>query len=124
MNKIRLINVAEKQKKLTQEIIKLILEKKFSTEKSQETDSRILSVKQEFESTLNILKRERNISQEVLIQLFLVEEKWAEFMNSSKIAPIESVIEKNGDVLVEMDKAVSLYKNLVLSIPKCSKPIL
>ena len=114
MNRMRLLNIAGKQRMLTQQLIKLILVKRFSIYKNGETATnvslQITHVKNEFESTLDLLKKDKNNSLEIETQLNLVNEKWTVFIRSIDKAAIETVIEKNGDVLIEMDKAVSLYE--------------
>ena len=114
MNRMRLLNIAGKQRMLTQQMIKLILVKRFDVYKNREIANKvnvqITHVKDEFESALNLLKKDKNNSCEIETQLDLVSQKWTVFIHSIENAAIETVIEKNGDVLIEMDKAVSLYE--------------
>ena len=111
MTKMRLINLAGRQRMLTQQLIKLLLMKKFEVS-SAYLEERIAKVKGEFEESLRILKESPENSREIEKQLKKVDGKWAAFIKSINEDKIEIVIEKNGDVLIEMDRAVNLYEKL------------
>ena len=100
---------------LTQKLVKLLMMKKFNVGNVKETEEEIDETVKEFELTMKYLKNFKLNDLSIDTQLKQVEGAWERFLSSVSKNEFDCMIEVNGEVLIEMDKTVSLYENLFRS---------
>ena len=87
-----------------------LLMKKFNVGHTEKVNSEISDLSGKFEKSLAKLWESKYSSKLIRKQLQNVIFKWRCFMDSTDEKEIEDVLEKNGELLIEMDKAVSMYE--------------
>ena len=114
MTKMHLLNIAGRQRMLTQEYMKLFLVKRFKSYENLDAlvslEKRMNSVQSDFEAALLVLERVKGISKDLSKSLSRVNDKWQAFILSTEWSEIEAIFQKNDEVLNEMEKAVTLYE--------------
>ena len=100
---------------LTQKLVKLIMMNKFRVGDQDENKKAIVEAVDEFEATMKILKNFKWNNQIIEEQLQKVKGAWERFLSSMTQGEFDLMIEVNGEVLIEMDKAVGLYEDLFRS---------
>ena len=100
---------------LTQKLVKLLMMKKFDVGNTEENEQEVVETIKEFEETMEFLKQYKFNSHLIESQLLRVERAWERFLSSITQGGFDQMIEVNGEVLIEMDKAVVLYEDLFRS---------
>jgi len=109
---LELLNKAGSQRMLTQKLVKLLMMKKFNVGEVEKVDEEIKESISDFEVTLEFLFKFKQKNQAIEEQLKKVEQVWERFLHSVSQEELDKMLEINGEVLIEMEKAVSLYEEL------------
>lgn len=115
---LMLLNQAGAQRMLTQKLVKLLMMKRFEVGDKSEIENEIQSSISKFEETLEILKSFEENTEALNSQMEKVEGAWERFLSSVTINDIEKIIEFNGEVLIEMERAVNMYEEMFLKMRK------
>ena len=86
--------------------------KKFNVGEVEKVDEEIKESISDFEVTLEFLFKFKQKNQAIEEQLKKVEQVWERFLHSVSQEELDKMLEINGEVLIEMEKAVSLYEEL------------
>lgn len=112
---LRLLNKAGAQRMLTQKLVKLLMMKRYEVGNRKTLEEEINTTVDEFEGTMEFLKKFEFNDLMIEEQLAKVERAWERFLSSITQSGFDQMIEINGEVLIEMDKTVCLYENLFRS---------
>lgn len=112
---LQFLNKVGAQRMLTQKLVKLFMMKTFAVGDLEEAELEIKSVILEFEKTMEVLKNYSLNDCHIAAQIIIVNEVWERFLNSVTREDIDTILELNGEVLIEMDKTVDLYEKLFTS---------
>ena len=90
--------------------------KRFEVRDGNVVEKEIDETISEFEKTMENLKSYGENTEQLKFQLEKVEGAWERFLSSINNKEIDKTIDLNGEVLIEMDKAVNLYERLFLKL--------
>jgi|GEM_PF-5317769 len=106
------INIAGRQRMITQKVMKLLLIRKIKGS-SQPLENELSEAVQLFESTLAKLKGSELNTPKILKRIEEVEVIWRLFRNSTVDEDLDRMIDQNNEVLRAMNDTVMLYEDLV-----------
>ncbi|MBC2607268.1 type IV pili methyl-accepting chemotaxis transducer N-terminal domain-containing protein [Pelagicoccus albus] len=107
------INLAGRQRMLSQRMMKLVLTQRFEEIDSPDLDEEIRETKLLFDKSMEELINNPLNTPSIKNKLLLTQGVWQCFLGSLNRKDYKSAAEENESVLKEMNEAVQLYKSLV-----------
>ena len=105
---LTLINRAGKQRMLTQKLMKLVFIKTYEISYDNSVDEEIMEIIESFNTTQIMLMNYPDNTKEVKANINKTHNAWMNFILSIHVKSIDTVVELNSIVLIEMEKLVNL----------------